>query len=76
MLDSPLRGGFVFGNLFHIVRSLEHDYREEGGKQVHDGGCRRCALTVWLNHFKIQIVQILRDIEFSIGKAIGKNKRP
>jgi hypothetical protein len=66
----------MFADLFHIVRSLEHDYRDEGGKQVHDVGCRRCQLTVRLNHFKIQIVQILRDIEFSIGEAIEKNKRP
>jgi hypothetical protein len=66
----------MFGDLFHIIHSLEHDYREESGKQVHDCGCRRCALTVRLNHFKTQIVKLLRDIEFSIGEAIEKNKRP
>jgi hypothetical protein len=62
--------------LFDIIRSLEHDYKEEDGKQVHDCGCRRCALAVRLNHFKIQVGHVLRDIEFSIGEAIEKNKQP
>jgi hypothetical protein len=66
----------VFGDLFHLIYSLEHDYREENGRQVHACGCRRCALTVRLNHFKIQILKLLRDIEFAIGEPIDKNKRP
>ena len=65
----------MFGDLFNLIRSLEHDYREENGQQVHDCGCRRCALTVRLNHFKIQIVKLLHDIEFTIGESIEKNKR-
>lgn len=59
----------MFDDLFHLVRSLEHDYRQEADKQVHDYDCRRCALTARLNGFKIQIVQILRDIEFRIGDS-------
>jgi len=65
-----------FADLFHLIQSLEHDYREENGKQVNDCGCRRCALTVRLNHFKIQIVKLLRDIEFAIGESTEKYKRP
>jgi hypothetical protein len=64
----------MFTDLFHIIHSLEHDYRDEGGKQVHAGGCRRCALTVRLNGFKIQILNLLRIIEFAIGQSIDKNK--
>jgi len=75
LIDSA-NGVFMFTDLFHLIRSLEHDYREENGKQVHDCGCRRCALTVRLNHFKIQMVKLLRDIEFAIGEPTEKNKQP
>jgi hypothetical protein len=66
----------MFGDLFHHLRSLEHDYREEDGKLVHDCGCRRCALTVRLNHFRMQILKLLRDIEFAIGEPMDKDKPP
>ena len=33
-------------------------------------------LTTRLNGFKIQILQLLRDIEFAIGEPTEKNKRP
>jgi hypothetical protein len=66
----------MFTDLFHIIHSLDHDFKEENGRQVHAGGCRRCQLTVRLNGFKIQILHLLRDIEFSIGEAIEKNKWP
>ena len=65
----------MFTDLFHLVQSLEHDYREEHGKQVHAYGCRRCALTVRLNGFRVQIQKLLRDIEFSIGEPIDKTKQ-
>ena len=64
----------MFTDLFHLVHSLEHDYREENGKKVHAHECRRCALTVRLNGFKGQILKLLRDIEFAIGEPIEKNK--
>lgn len=61
----------MFTDLFHIVQSLEHDYAEEHGKQVHLYSRRRCALAVRLNSFRVQIVQLLRDIEFSVGGSNG-----
>ena len=73
MIDSA-NGVFMFTDLFHIIHSLEHDYREERGEQVHAHGCRRCALTVRLNGFKGQILKLLRDIDFAIGESVEKNK--
>jgi hypothetical protein len=66
----------MFDDLFHLVRKLEHEYKEENGKQVHSYGCLRCQLTVELNSFTIQIRQVLSDIDFAIGEPIEKNKRP
>jgi hypothetical protein len=66
----------MFTDLFSLVHSLDHDYREERGEKVHAYGCRRCALTARLNGFKVQILCLLRDIEFAIGESIEKNKRP
>ena len=65
----------MFTDLFHLIHSLEHDYKEEKGQKVHSYDCRRCALTVRLNGFKGQILCLLRDIEFAIGEPIEKNKR-
>jgi hypothetical protein len=65
----------MFTDLFHLIHSLEHDYREEKGQNVHSYDCRRCVLTVRLNSFKIQILCLLRDIEFAIGEPLEKNKR-
>jgi len=65
----------MFDDLFSLVHSLEHDYREENGKRAHAYGCRRCEISVRLNAFKIQILQLLRDIEFAIGEQVEKNKR-
>jgi len=64
----------MFTDLFHLIHSLEHDYKEEKGQKVHSYDCRRCALTVRLNSFKIQITQLLRDLDFAIGEYIEKNK--
>jgi hypothetical protein len=64
----------MFTDLFHLIHSLEHDYKEEQGKQVHAHGCRRCALTVRLNGFNGQILRLLRDIEFAIREPTEKNK--
>jgi hypothetical protein len=63
----------VFTDLFHLIQSLEHDYTEEKGQKVHACGCRRCALTVRLNGFKVQILKLLRDIEFAIGEPLEKD---
>ena len=65
----------MFTDLFHLVQSLEHDYKEDKGKQVHAHTCRRCALTVRLNGFRGQILVLLRDIEFAIGEPIDKTER-
>jgi hypothetical protein len=65
----------MFTDLFHLIHSLEHDYREEKGQKVHAYCCRRCALTVRLNGFKGQILKLLRDIEFAIGEPLDKNKQ-
>jgi hypothetical protein len=58
----------MFTDLFHLVHSLEHDYKEENGERVHAYGCRRCGITTRLNGFKSQILCLLRDIEFAIGE--------
>ena len=65
----------MFTDLFHLIHSLEHDYKEEKGKKVHAYGCRRCALTVRLNGFRVQILKLLRDIEFAIGEPFEKDER-
>ena len=65
----------MFTDLFHLIHSLGHDYKEEKGQKVHYYDCRRCALTVRLNGFKGQILSLLRDIEVSTGEPINKNKR-
>ena len=65
----------MFTDLFHLIQSLEHDYKEDKGQKVHSYACRRCALTVRLNGFRGQILVLLRDIEFAIGKPIEKDKR-
>ena len=62
----------MFTDLFHLIQSLEHDYKEEQSQKVHAYGCRRCALTVRLNGFKVQILKLLRDIEFAIEEPTEK----
>ena len=74
MLDSPFVGLRMFTDLFHLIHSLEHDYKEEKGEKGHAYGCRRSALTVRLNGVKGQILHLLRDLEFAIGEPIEKNK--
>jgi hypothetical protein len=65
----------MFTDLFHLIQSLEHDHKEEKGQRVHAFGCRRCALNVRLNGFRVQILKLLRDIEFAIGEPLEKDKR-
>jgi hypothetical protein len=43
LLDSR-SGVFMFTDLFHLINSMGHDYREEKGRKVHAYDCRRCAL--------------------------------
>jgi hypothetical protein len=62
----------MFTDLFHLLESLEHDYREERGQKVHAYDCRRSALELRLNGVRGQILKLLRDIEFAIGKPIEK----
>ncbi|MFI5422163.1 MAG: hypothetical protein ACHQ1H_14460, partial [Nitrososphaerales archaeon] len=56
----------MFNDLFHLIQSLEHDYKGAGENRVHLHSCRRCAITVRLNAFKLQILKVLRDIDFGI----------
>ena len=62
----------MFNDLFHLVHSLDHDYREEKGERVHDYGCRRCAIALRLKSFRDQICRLLSDIEFNVGDPIEK----
>jgi hypothetical protein len=64
----------MFNDLFHLVAALEHDYREENGKQVHWIGCRRCAIAMRLMDFKAQIHHVLSEIEFALGEPVHKEK--
>jgi hypothetical protein len=71
---TPAFGVTMFTDLFHLVESLEHDVKEVDGQKVHAYGCRRCALAVRLNGFRVQIKKLLSDIEFTIGEPIEKKK--
>jgi hypothetical protein len=66
----------MFTDPYHLVRTLEHEYREENGNQVHSYQCLRCQLTVRLNTFKMQVRQLCKDIDFAIGEPIEKDKNP
>jgi hypothetical protein len=65
----------MFNDLFHIVHSLEHDFKDEEEKRVHSLSCRRCAISVRLSAFKAQIIKVLRDIDFVVGDTDDKNRR-
>ena len=65
----------MFNDLFHVVHSLEHDFQEEKGEQVHSYACRRCALSVRLSTFKTQIQHLLHDIDAVVGDPIEKNQQ-
>jgi hypothetical protein len=62
----------MFTDLFHLIQTLEHDYKEDKGQKVHSYDCRHCALIVRLNGFRVQILKLLRDIEFAIGEPFEK----
>jgi len=66
----------MFNDLFHVLESLEHDYREENGKRVHAHGCRRCELELRLRDARGQILRLLSDLEFDFGGQSRKNKMP
>jgi hypothetical protein len=66
----------MFNDLFHLIQSLDHDFSENQGKRVHSCGCRRYALSVRLQAFKVQILRILRDIDFALGDPDEKNQQP
>jgi len=65
----------MFNDLFRLVESFEHDCREENGLQVHAYMCRRCALTSKLISFRIQILRLLRDVDFAVGNPVEKDRR-
>ena len=62
----------MFTDLFHLIHSLEHDYREESGKQIH--AVRMPPLCARRPSQRIQgsDPQELRDIEFAIGDRSRK----
>ena len=62
----------MFADLFHLVESLEHDYREENGQKVHAYGCRRCAINLLLKDFKGQILRLLRELDLGTGELTEK----
>jgi hypothetical protein len=62
----------MFFDLFHLVESLEHDFRQENGDRVHAYGCRRCELELRLRDVRGQILRLLRDLEFAIGSPVEK----
>ena len=64
----------MFNDLFHLIQSLEHDYKEEGERRIHLHTCRRCAISVQLSAFKAQILKVLRDIDFVIGDPDEKDR--
>jgi len=61
-------------DLFHLIRSLEHEYREENGERVHSYRCIRCALSVRMSDFKAQVTRLLRDMEFIVGDPVEKTQ--
>ena len=66
----------MFNDLFHLVHSLEQDFKDEEEKRVHSLSCRRCATLIRLSAFKAQILRVLRDIDFVVGDPDDKNRRP
>jgi hypothetical protein len=76
LASTECKGRSEFDDLFHLVDSLEHDFKDEEQKRVHSLSCRRCAISVRLSAFKTQIIRILRDIDFVTGDSEEKNGRP
>ena len=74
LIDSGLELSCLM--IFLILLRHEHDYRQENAKQVHSYGCRRCALALRLNGFKVQIACLLRNIESVIGDPTDKSGKP
>jgi len=66
----------MFNDLFHLIQSLEHDFRDEEEKRVHSHSCRRCAISVRLSAFKAQIFKVLHDIDLVVGDPDKKNREP
>jgi hypothetical protein len=62
----------MFTDLFNLVKSLDHDFQEQDGQQVHACGCRRCAINLRLVTFKGQILRLLRDLDFGTGEPTEK----
>ena len=65
----------MFNDLFHLIRSLDHNFSEENGERVHSHACRRCAISVRLSAFKAQVLKVLRDIEFALGDPEEKDRQ-
>lgn len=65
----------MFNDLFHTVKTLDHDFREEQGKRVHAYGCHRCAIARKLRSFKDRIRQLLRDVDFELGDPVEERRK-
>jgi hypothetical protein len=59
----------MFNDLFHLIHSLDHNFRGEKGKRVPSCGCRGGPLSVRWSAFKAQIRRILHDIDFALGDS-------
>jgi hypothetical protein len=58
----------IRNSLFDILSRFPHDFRKEGGKEVHSYLCRRCALTVRLNGLRYQFQALIREVNDTIGE--------
>ena len=63
----------MFNDLFSLVNLLDHDSREENGKQVSAYGCRRCAILLRLTDFRNRIRRLLNDIDFNVGDSVEEH---
>jgi len=55
-------------SLFDILSRYPHDSRDEDGRAVHDGHCRRCALTVRLNGLRNRFHALIREVNEALGQ--------
>jgi hypothetical protein len=64
----------VFNDLFHLIDTLDHDFREENGERVHSYKCRRCEIALRLRSLKDQVRRLLRDIDFDVGDPAERER--
>ncbi len=57
----------MFDDLFHLVASLDHDYKEG----AHSCACCRCAIALRL----ARVQALVREMEFALGDP-AEEKQP